>query len=135
MMTNLFILLVTWASMGQNGSQKIIFDVTSTDIKVHKSVMIMMDVMASNYPDYILEVVVYGEALTMLMKGRSTVAQEIAQYVNNEKVIFTACEVSMDLIFQVDKSHLLEGVGTVGNAVPDIVNKQKNGWGYIKTGS
>lgn len=88
--------------------------------------------MSKDYPDMILEVMVYGEALPMLMKNQSTVASEIKGYSNNNNVVFTACEVSMKLLFHIDRSDLLTGVSTVENAVPDILGKQNTGWGYIK---
>ncbi len=128
-------LFFAFSTLAQEDPQKIVFDVTSTDTKIHKSTLLMMKVMATNHPNTVLEVMVYGEALPMLMKNQSTVANDIAQIINNENVIFTACEISMELIFHIGKEQLLNGVGTVKNAVPDIVSKQKNGWGYIKVGS
>ena len=95
----------------------------------------MIGVMSKDYPNTVLEVMVYGEALPMLMKNQSTVASEIAKYADSNNVIFTACEVSMELLFKIDKTDLLNGMNTVKNAVPDIVMKQKNGWGYIKVGN
>ena len=71
----------------------------------------------------------------MLMKNQSTVANDILSFVDNDNVIFTACEVSMELIFKIGKEQLLDGVSTVKNAVPDIALKQQKGWGYIKVGN
>ena len=134
-LTSLLVVFLAFSTSAQEKGQKIIFDVTSTDTKIHRSTLLMMKVMSANYPNTLLEVMVYGEALPMLMKNQSTVATEIAQYVDNGNVIFTACEVSMELLFKIDKSQLLDGVGTVENAIPDIVMKQKNGWGYLKVGN
>jgi len=134
-LTSLLVVLLAFSASAQEKRQKIIFDVTSTDTNVHQSALLMMKVMSANYPNTLLEVMVYGEALPMLMKNLSTVANDIALYLDNDNVIFTACEVSMELLFEIDKKQLLDGVGTVKNAVPDIVMKQKNGWGYIKVGN
>ncbi|MFY0687148.1 MAG: DsrE family protein [Cyclobacteriaceae bacterium] len=128
------ILIAGFGLKAQDDSKKIVFDVTSTDTKVHQSTMLMMKVMSKNYPNTTLEVMVYGEALPMLMKNQSTVAESVEAFAENENVKFTACEVSMELIFKVGKEALLDGVGTVVNAVPDIVEKQQSGWGYIKVG-
>ncbi len=128
-------LILTLSVYAQKEPQRIVFDVTSTDMKVHQSTLLMMKVMSSNYPDMVLEVMVYGEALPMLLEGQSTVADEIRSFCENDNVRFTACEVSMELIFKVGKEHLLAGVGTVENAVPDIAEKQQSGWGYIKVGN
>ena len=120
------------ACQAQEQPMKILFDVTSTDEQVHRSIMMMLDVMSTTHPDVILEVMVYGAALPMLLKGRSSVANEIAKFIDNDHVLLTACEVSMELLFSATKEDLLAGVGTVENALPDIVAKQHNGWGYIK---
>ena len=134
LLTSLLVVLLAFSTIAQEQQQKIIFDVTSTDTKVHQSTLLMMKVMSANYPNTLLEVMVYGEALPMLMKNQSTVANDIAKFIDNDNVIFTACEVSMELIFKIGKDQLLGGVSTVKNAVPDIVTKQQNGWGYIKVG-
>ena len=130
--TSLVVTVISFSTLAQESRQKIIFDVTSTDTKVHQSTMLMMKVMSAEYPDMLLEVMVYGEALPMLMKNQSTVAKDIEVYRYNENVIFTACEVSMELIFKISKEQLLTGVGTVKNAIPEIATRQQNGWGYIK---
>ena len=131
-LTSLILVVVSITTLAQEKDQKIIFDVTSTDSNVHKAVMLQMKVMSANYPNSKLEVMVYGKALSMLIKNQSTVANEVALYSNNDNVSFTACEVSMKLLFKIDEKQLINGVGTVENAIPDIVMKQKNGWGYIK---
>ena len=135
LVASLLVVVCAFSTLAQDNRQKIIFDVTSTDTKVHQSTLLMMKVMSADYPNMLFEVMVYGEALPMLMKNQSTVAREIAQYIYNKNVIFTACEVSMELIFKIGKEQLLDGVGTVENAVPDIAMKQQNGWGYIKVGN
>ena len=135
LVTSLIVVILSIPVFAQEQQQKIVFDVTSTDTKVHQSTLLMMKVMSANHPNTVLEVMVYGEALPMLMKNQSTVANDIAIYNDNDNVIFTACEISMELIFKIGKEQLLDGVGTVENAVPDIVMKQKDGWGYIKVGN
>ena len=132
LVTSLLVVVFAFSTLAQDNRQKIIFDVTSTDTKVHQSTLLMMKVMSADYPDMLFEVMVYGEALPMLMKNQSTVASDIVSFIDNDNVKFTACEVSMELIFKIGKEQLLDGVGTVENAVPDIAMKQQNGWGYIK---
>ena len=132
LVTSLLVVACTFSVLAQKSNQKIIFDVTSTDTKVHQSTLLMMKVMSADYPQMVFEVMVYGEALPMLMKNQSTVANDIAGFADNNNVKFTACEVSMELLFKIGKEQLLEGVGTTKNAVPDIAMKQQNGWGYIK---
>ena len=114
--------------------QKFIIDVTSTDNKVYQSVLLTIGIMSKSHPNSTIEVVAYGEAVPIFMKDRSPVADQILEYTGNENIVFTACEVSMEL-FKIKKEELLPGVGTVRNAIVDIVEKQKAGWGYIKSGN
>ena len=114
--------------------QKFVIDVTSTDNKVYQSVLLTIGIMSKSHPNSTIEVVAYGEAVPIFMKDRSPVASQILEYTGNENIVFTACEVSMEL-FSIKKEELLPGVGTVKNAIVDIVEKQKAGWGYIKSGN
>lgn len=114
--------------------QKFVIDVTSTDNKVYQSVLLTIGIMSKSHPNSIIEVVAYGEAVPIFMKDRSPVADQILEYTGNDNIVFTACEISMEL-FNIKKEALLSGVGTVENAIADIVEKQKAGWGYIKSGN
>ena len=118
----------------QESNQKIMIDVTSTDNKVYQSVLLTINLMSVRSPNTQIEVFAYREAVPMFMKNQSVIAGEIAKHVGNKNITFTACEISMEL-FGIQKSQLLSGVGTVGNAVADIVEKQGQGWGYIKAGN
>ena len=133
----LTILIVIFSSLSissQEKNQKIIIDVTSTDNKVYQSVLLTIGIMTASNPNTKFDVIAYGEAVPMFMKNQSVVASEIAKHIDNDNVTFTACEVSMSL-FNIKKEQLLDGIGTVENAVYDIVKKQGNGWGYIKSGN
>ena len=130
----LFTIALIYSANAQETNQKIIIDVTSTDNKVYQSVLLTVDLMSVRTPNTQIEVFAYGEAVPMFMKNQSIIADKIAKHIANKNIIFTACEISMEL-FNIQKNQLLDGVGTVGNAVEDIVNKQGEGWGYIKAGN
>ena len=114
--------------------QKFVIDVTSTDNKVYQSVLLTIGIMSKSHPNSTIEVVAYGEAVPIFMKDRSPVAAQILEYTGNENIVFTACEISMEL-FNIKKEELLDGVGTVENAIDKIVKRQGSGWGYIKSGN
>ena len=130
----LFVIALSFTAIAQENNQKIIIDVTSTDNKVYQSVLLTINLMATRAPNTQIEVFAYGEAVPMFMKNQSVIAGEIAKHVDNKNIVFTACEISMEL-FNIQKSQLLEGVGTIGNALEEIVKKQGLGWGYIKAGN
>jgi uncharacterized protein len=129
----LFMLFGGYALMASSQTKpvKILFDVTSKDSLTHQAVMRHVKGMASAYGDSQFEVVVYGGALQMFMKDKSTVGKSIAELASNKNVSFAVCAVTMKR-HNVDKSQLLPGVVVVADAILEIVTKQGEGWGYIK---
>lgn len=120
--------IVTWS---QEKPVKVVFDITSKDTLDHQTVMRHVALMAKAYPQSQFEVVVYGGALPMFLKDQSTVKKGIEELTLNKNVSFKACEGTMKR-YNADKSMLLPGIGTVPDAIMEIVTKQGEGWGYIK---
>ena len=123
--------LVAISAMAQTKPVKIVFDVTSSDTLTHQAVMRHVSGMAAAYPQSTFEVVVYGSAMPMFVKGKSTVSKSIQKLANNPNVLFKVCEQTMER-YKVDKSQLVTNVGTVPDGILEIVNRQAEGWGYIK---
>jgi len=117
--------------MAQTKPVKIVFDVTSADTLTHQAVLRHVSGMAAAYPQSTFEVVVYGSAMPMFVKGKSTVTKSIQKLASNPNVSFKVCEQTMER-YKVDKSQLVTNVGTVPDGILEIVNKQAEGWGYIK---
>jgi uncharacterized protein len=132
-MKRLMILLCFLAghAFAQTKPVKIVFDITSKDTLTHQAVMRHVSGMAKSYPDSKFEVVIYGGAIGMVTKDKSTVAQGIQQLSANPNVSFKVCEQTMKR-YNVDKSQLVTGMGTVPDGIIEIVNKLAEGWGYIK---
>lgn len=127
----LLLVAVTLPAWAQDKPVKIVFDVTSQDEKAHQSTMRHVKMMSEAYPESEFEVVVYGGAIAMVLQENSSVADDITQLKDNDNVSFKVCEGTMKRR-QVDKSQLLPGVSTVPDGILEIVNKQGEGWGYIK---
>ena len=127
----LLVMLATASVWSQAKPVKIVFDITSKDTLDHQTVMRHVKYMLETYPQSQFEVVVYGGALPMFLKDKSTVAKGIEELSINKNVSFKACEGTMKR-YNVDKSMLAPGVGTVPDAIMEIVTKQSEGWGYIK---
>jgi|SRR5690606_8202786 intracellular sulfur oxidation DsrE/DsrF family protein len=127
-----FSILASVTAWGQEAtSKKIVFDITSADPKVQETAIRHVGLMAESYPGIQLELVVYGGALPMYMKEKSTVAEKIAELSKNGNITFAACQGTMKR-HNVDVSQLLPGVSVVPDAIMEIVTKQNEGWGYIK---
>jgi uncharacterized protein len=133
-MKNYLILMLLGLSAiayGQTKPVKIVFDVTSKDTLTHQAVLRHVNTMASSYPNSNFEVVVYGAAVSMFQKEKSTVSKDIETASTKKNVSFVACEQAMKK-YNIDKSQLLPGVTTVQDGILEIVMKQGEGWGYIK---
>ena len=124
-------LLISMAVMSQTKPVKIVFDITSKDTLAHQAVLRHVSLMAASYPESQFEVVVYGSALPMLLKDKSTIEKGLTTLTPNRNVSFKACATTMKR-YNVDQSQLISGVTVVKDAIMEIVTKQGEGWGYIK---
>jgi intracellular sulfur oxidation DsrE/DsrF family protein len=118
-------------SMAQAVAYKVIFDVTSSDTAAHKTVIRQIRGISQSRPDAQLEVAIYSDALGMVMKDKSIIADAIQELSSNKKASFKVCGFTMKRN-NVDKSQLIPGVEIVPDAIYEIVTKQHEGWGYIK---
>lgn len=109
----------------------VVFDITTKDTVVHQMVMRWVSGILKDYPEANIEVVFYGKSLDMITKDRSVVADSVVKYAANKNVSFKVCEVALKNN-NIEKSQLLQGVGTVPDGIYEIVMRQQQGWGYIK---
>lgn len=114
---------------------KVVFDITSRDTVDYKAVVRQATGIAKSNPGARLEVVIYGEALNMVVKDKSiaTVSDGIQDLTKNKQVSFKVCAVTMKR-HNIDASMLTPGVEIVPDGIYEIVTKQKEGYGYIKVG-
>jgi intracellular sulfur oxidation DsrE/DsrF family protein len=118
-------------TLAQTGAYKVIFDITSSDTAAYKTVIRQMRGISQSRPDAQLEVAIYGDALPMVMKDKSIIADAIQELSSSKKVSFKVCGATMKRN-NIDKSQLLAGVDVVPDAIYEIVTRQHEGWGYIK---
>lgn len=110
---------------------KIVFDISSGDTLAHQMALRHATLMAKSYPASQFEVVVYGGALPMVVKGQSTITTGLQALESNKNVVFKVCAITMKR-YNVDKTQLLPNVEVVPDGLIEIVTKQGEGWGYIK---
>ncbi len=118
-------------SFGQDKPVKIVFDVTSSDVKVHQSAMRHIKAMAEAYPDSQFELVVYSGALDMVLKEKSSVAADMQRLAEKPNISFVVCAVTMKG-HHASEEDLIPGVKTVPDGILEIAHKQQQGWSYIK---
>jgi len=118
-------------TMAQSAAYKVVFDITTGDTAAQKAVIRQIRGISQSRPDAQLEVAIYSEALPMVMKDKSIIADAIQDLTASKKASFKVCGMTMKRN-NVDKSQLVAGVDVVPDAIYEIISKQHEGWGYIK---
>lgn len=129
----IFLLVFVWSTQvfSQEKPVKIVFDVTSADPAVHEATLRHVTEMAKNYPNSMFEVVLYGGSIDMVVSEKSSVLKEIKAMSPNKNVSFAICEQTMKRK-NITSNQLIPGVIMVPDGILEIIQKQQQGWGYIK---
>jgi len=130
-LTTAFLLGIILQSTAQQRPYNIVFDITTSDTATHQRVIRWINGILTSHPDAKIEVVFYGKALDMIVKGKSTVSGDVIKLGTGKKVTFAVCEHAMQ-VFNISKNQLLDGVTTVPDALYELIIKQADGYGYIK---
>jgi intracellular sulfur oxidation DsrE/DsrF family protein len=111
---------------------KIVFQVTSDDTLVHKSLMKQLKNILTVAPDTKIEVVCHGPGLFMLVKERSMYQEQI-KGMRGKGVQFAACEFAM-AERKITKEQLVAEAVPVPSGILEIATRQEEGWSYIRSG-
>ncbi len=112
---------------------RIVFQLTSSDTLTHKSLMKQLGNILTLSPTSQIEVVCHGPGLNMLLEKSSIVSSKIDEY-RAKGVSFMACQFSMKER-KVAKEELNVNTIIVPGGILEIIQKQKQGWSYIKAGN
>ena len=133
MKNNFFIaamLLTSSLLHAQQTDYKVVFDLTSKDSLDQRSVVRWLNEIAKPNPDAKLEVVMYGQGFNFVL-SKSMYADAVTKLGANKNISFKVCAIALKNN-NIDKSELLPCVDVVPDGIYEIINKQKQGWGYIK---
>lgn len=123
-------LLVTFIH-AQGKKYNVVFDMTSKDTVNQQALIRQLSLIRESNPDAKLEVVVYGQGLSLVTKGGSSQQPAVNRLLADKGVTFKVCAFTMKRN-NVDKDQLLTGVEVVPDGIYEIILKQQEGWGYIK---
>ncbi len=123
-------LIAACSALAQKAPYKVVIDVTSPDTLVHQMVIRWVGEITA-HPEAQVEVVFYAASLDMVTQDRSVVADGVKKFIGNPNVAFNVCEVAMKNK-HIAKEQLLAGVNTVPDGIYEIVQREYDGWGYIK---
>ena len=124
-------LLVSSLGIAQE-NYNVVFDITSSDTINHKSVIRQAGGILQANPNAKVEIVIYSQALDLVVKDKSIVADAVAELAK-KGVAFRVCAITMKRN-NIDQSMLVPGVETVPDGIYEIITKQRQGYGYIKVG-
>lgn len=116
-----------------SAEHKIVFQLTSNDTLAHKALMKQLGNILTLSPTTKLEVVCHGPGLSMLVNQNSIVTEKISEF-SEKGVDFMACQFSMKER-KVAKEELHSNAKIVPGGILEIVQKQEQGWSYIKAGN
>lgn len=123
-------LFFSFASIAQP-NYKVVFDLTSKDSNDQKAVIRWLNEVSKAEPTAQMEVVMYGQGLDLVTKGKSAVSDDVVKLAANKNIAFKVCRVAMKA-HNLSESDLLQGVQTVPDGIYEVISKQREGWGYIK---
>jgi len=110
---------------------RVVFDMTSKDSVDQQAVIRWLNEISKTEPNARMEVVMYGKGLNLVVKDRSSVADDVVRLAGNKNISFKVCQVAMKNQ-GVDITQLLPGVQTVPDGIYEVISRQRDGWGYIK---
>jgi intracellular sulfur oxidation DsrE/DsrF family protein len=128
---------LTSHAQGTTGSEtprqhRIVMQLVSGDTLVHKGLMRQLRNMLEAAPTMKLEVVCHGPGMDLLMSDRSIVAGKVKEFAG-KGIVFLACENTI-AERKLDRGKIIPEAGFVKAGIIHIVERQEEGWSYIKAG-
>lgn len=111
---------------------RVVFQVTTPDTAAYRSLGRQLNHVLEVWPNAQLEVVVHNKGIGMLLKEKTNIQPEITA-LKKRGVQFNACENTMKSQ-KLEKSQIVTESGFVPVGVARIVERQEEGWAYIKAG-
>ena len=111
---------------------RIVMQLVSGDTLVHKGLMRQLRNMLEAAPTMQLEVVCHGPGMDLLMSDRSIVGSKVTEF-SGKGIVFLACENTISER-KLDRAKVIPEAGYVKAGIIHIVERQEEGWSYIKAG-
>lgn len=112
---------------------KIVFQMVSKDTADHSALVRQLNNIQKLAPGTKLEVVCHGPGMSFIHKEKSLVLDKLKDLAVVHKVDFVGCEFTMQQK-NIKREQLLDECRTVPGGILEIVDRQDNGWRYIKSG-
>ena len=126
--------LGTTMLFAQNTDRKhrLVWALSSGDTLEHKMLVKQLKNLYDASPTTEVEVVCFGPGLDFLVPGRSIMPAKVTEFAG-KGIRFIACENTMK-DRKVERSQLLTEATTVPAAITHLMERQEDGWSYVKAG-
>ncbi len=125
--------LSTFGAFGQSEKEhKIVFQMATDDEKEQGSLGRQINNVLAYWPEAKIEVVVHSAAIEYMMKAKSIDKENIEALMSRD-VTFAVCRNTMKRK-GVSEEEIIDGAVFVPVGIAEIVEKQENGYAYIKAG-
>jgi len=117
--------------MNTGKKHSVVFQMNTENINEQNALMTYVTNVINHWgKDVEIHVVVHGPAIGMVSKTKTMVGDALKQAMQ-KGVQFFACENTIR-VRQIDKADVFEHVGYVPSGLIAIIEKQEEGWAYIK---
>ncbi|WP_010251096.1 DsrE family protein [Myroides injenensis] len=115
----------------KENKHRVVFQLNTEDINDHNALMTYVSNVKRHWGDNVdIHVVVHGPGIGMVMKSKTMVGDALKNVIQ-KGIKFFACQNTMNARM-IDKNDIIEEVSFVESGLVDIIEKQENGWAYIK---
>ncbi|MEK6493709.1 DsrE family protein [Myroides odoratimimus] len=115
----------------KNTKHNVVFQLNTDNINEQNALMTYVTNVRNHWKeDVTIQVVVHGPGIGMLRKSKTMVGEPL-KAVMQKGIQFFACENTINAR-KIDKSDIIENVGFVPSGLVYIIEKQEEGWSYIK---
>jgi len=134
----LFIGFASWSQDTTSGydadyAPKIIFQVTTNDTLSHSALTRQLNNIITAAPKAQIEVMCHGPGMSLIHKEKSYVLAELKSLAARG-IDFVGCEFTMKQK-NIKREQLMDECRTVPGGILEIVDKQNQGYAYIKAGN
>lgn len=128
----LFFTLTISTIYAQGNDHKVVFQFTLADSMQQKAFSNQLKNLRKHWPDAQVEVVAYNQGIDFLMTKRTRHHDIIAE-LKSKGVRFVVCQNTMNQR-NIKSEELIPEAEIVPAGIAEIVEKQEQGWSYIKGG-
>ncbi|MCC6460030.1 MAG: DsrE family protein [Saprospiraceae bacterium] len=117
---------------GDKKTHRLVFQITTPDTAAYRALSRQLNNVLAHWPAAQIEVVAHNKGIGLLEKKKSNVPAEI-EALKAKGVQFVACEQTLKQL-KLQKTDILPEAGFVERGIVHVVERQEQGWSYLKAG-